>query len=477
MKKNYVLDTNILMHCPSSILGLDDNNVFVTDVTIQELDKHKKDLGETGFNVRHVVKFIKELQGDYEKGIELSNGGTFYIISGQPIDNKQLNIENKEEGETNWDNSISDNLILGAVIKLKEEDKEKETILITNDSLLNIKARILGVPVQEYKNEQILTEHSYTGRDTLYIDANHIDQLYRDKELNFEEEFYEYLESEEKILYDNEFILVKDSPIRETSTKSALCVYREYGNVKKLVLIDNEDVKLKNYNIVPKNSGQTFALSALLAPASELPLVILKGQAGTAKTFLSLAAGLVGLYSDKNENQYNKILITRNNVLFDSDMGYLPGTEEEKMAPLVRGLYDNLEEILRLSGSGDPEISMQIEDMVDTGLLKVESMAYMRGRSISNTYIIIDEAQNATINQILGIITRVGIGSKIILCGDENQIDNLKLDKKNNGLVYASEKMKGSSLCAQITFNDKECVRSALALEAANRLTSNTTIL
>ena len=202
----------------------------------------------------------------------------------------------------------------------------------------------------------------------------------------------------------------------------------------------------------------------------------MRGPAGCAKTFLSLAAGLDESYRQGYSSsgaRYQKVMITRNNVLSDADMGFLPGTLEEKMGPLVAPFIDNLEVLLKANTKEESmdQIHAQIDDLLDEGILEICSMAYMRGRSITGSYLIIDEAQNATVGQILEIISRAGMGTKVIVAGDPDQIDNPKLDKINNGLVFAAEKMKGSKLCAQLTFDQEESVRSPLAMEAAKRLT------
>ncbi len=461
MRKKYVLDTNILLHSPNVIFGFDDNDVIITDITVAELDKHKRDVGEIGYNARKVARAIKEIGQKYKNlsyntGIPINNdSGLFRIINGRPV-----TLEH-------YDNNIADNLILGATMELKR-NSEDQVILVTNDGIMYIKAMMLGLEVQEYRNEQIENDNDYTGRDELYVSDEIIAMLYKDsicpidairRDIEKEGVLRPEQSKEEIEFVENEFFTLKSL----ITSSSCLCMYRNgFMNVIK-------DEELNAYGITPRNSGQRFALKALLASPEEIPLVILKGNAGTAKTFLSLAAGLQKFF-EGSDDSFNEILYTRNNVLFDNDIGALPGSEEDKMGPLVRGLSDNLRTILKIHTPSDMEIGYQIENMFADGIINVESMAFMRGRSITNTYIIIDEAQNATVSQIHGIITRVGPGSKIIICGDPNQTDNVKLDRKNNGLVFASERMKGCPMCAQLTFKESESVRSPLALEAAIRL-------
>ena len=207
--------------------------------------------------------------------------------------------------------------------------------------------------------------------------------------------------------------------------------------------------------------------------ADKVPLVIVKGMAGTAKTFYAIAVGLEKtLNSSKSE--YRKILITRPNVQFDTDIGFLPGSEQEKISPLIRPVIDNLEQLIDSNEEeryqDEKELRGKIDEIFDRGIVVAEAMNFIRGRSFVKTYLIIDEAQNMTPKQVKGIITRAGKGTKVILLGDPNQIDTAFLDERTNGLCYASEKMKGSSLCYQITLTAQECERSYLALDAISRL-------
>lgn len=227
------------------------------------------------------------------------------------------------------------------------------------------------------------------------------------------------------------------------------------------------------YGVNPRNAGQQFFQESLMQPASKAPLVIAKGAAGTSKTFYALAVGLEKILNHPS-GEYRRILICRPNSQFDDEIGFLPGSEEEKISPLMRPIYDNLEQLLdsdeeeRYKDEG--ELSDKIMEIFERGLIKTEAMNFIRGRSIVKTYMIIDEAQNLTPRQVKGIITRAGKDTKIILLGDPHQIDRPYLDEKTNGLSYASEKMKGSPLAWQISFNEEECERSALAREGAERL-------
>lgn len=283
-----------------------------------------------------------------------------------------------------------------------------------------------------------------------------IDDIYKKQSLAPE------IFADEKPFVANEYITLTDG------NTSALCVYRD--NCIRLL----KDTTA--FGIRPQNRLQRFALDALLAPAEEIPLVILRGPAGTSKTFLSMAAALDKTYTDEftrhtSSTSYDKIYIGRANVSSDEAFGFLPGELEDKTRPLLGCFYSNLEDLLRKGNhEEDAQIQIQIDDMMETGLLRVFPLAYIRGMSIKNSFIICDEAQNIGRSLIRDIVTRCGQGSKLVILGDTNQIDVSFLDKTNSGLTYLAHNMKGSTKCAQITFTEKESVRSALATEALNRL-------
>ena len=241
-------------------------------------------------------------------------------------------------------------------------------------------------------------------------------------------------------------------------------------NGKKIVPLQYANASMKN--IKPRNIGQYFMKEALLAPPSIAPLVIIKGIAGTGKTLFALAAGLESYANDKNG--YNRILICRPNITMDEELGFLPGGEKEKISPYMRAIKDNVFTIYNGTKSMNPTLYKQAEDeverMFEDDFIKTEALAYQRGRSLNNYYFIVDEMQNSTIRQSKGIVTRGGKNTKIVLLGDPDQIDSPYLDSQTNGLTYASEKMKGSKLCWQVTMTEDEGERSPLAEEAAKRM-------
>ena len=466
MIKTYVLDTNILESTEGrAILGFDDNEVIITHTTQEELDKHKDIKGELGYQARQTIKLIESILDNKKedesvlKGIRLENGGTFRIVTNYLQSTMPVG----------WSLERPDNRILCTTKTLAEQGSERQVILITNDVSLKTKAIAMDIPVQKYQNDQLVTDEFYSGRTNIQVTDTCINKLFEKKELKISglsnknrKESY-LLDESDKILFtslaENEFVVL------EGITGGSALVWRK-GDTLKLIDSENKPV----FGIAAKNVGQKFSLEALKASVEECPLVILKGPAGCGKTLLALAVGLSYTYDSKAHRTYDSIVITRSNTLTDEDLGFLPGDLEEKMSPLLAPFFDNLRFLLGKHEEEKAQITLQIDDMLETGVIEITSLSYIRGRSLRNTFLIVDEAQNLTRLQAKTIATRIGQGSKLVICGDPNQIDNPKLDKKNNGLIYLSEKFKGSALCAQVEFLNSECVRSKLAIEAINRL-------
>lgn len=456
MVKAYILDTNILLDSPRAIFGFDDNTVIITGTTLQELDSKKTAPGELGFNARETCRIIEKLRlkGDLTAGVPMDNAGVFKVI---------LNAE-QWHMPSGYSEDKPDNQIINTVLDIKKNQGHmfNQVVLVTNDTSMRINASVCAAAcgfsdfVESYRNDHVSSAEMYTGKRELHVSKEAIDYIYKNKMLPPEAIFRGDIPEP----VENEFFIL------QSDQSSTLAVYRNH----ELKLIDTKT--LHPCHVQPKNASQTFALWALMQPVEEIPFVILKGPAGTAKTFLSLAAGLDQAYDSRAHRSYDSVLISRNNVMADADFGYLPGELEDKMNPLLAPFFDNLESLLRGNSDEDREcISRQIEDMIDSGVIEICALAYMRGRSITNKFLIVDETQNATRSQIRDIITRAGSGCKIVICGDPEQIDAHNLDKLNNGLVFASEKMKGSPVCAQISFTEEESVRSELAKEAIKRLT------
>lgn len=455
MVKIYVLDTNVLLQSPEALFSFEDNIVVIPVVVLEELDNMKKAEGETGANARSSIRNIERLrlEGDLLKGVTV-NGKGKVIVEKNFVD---------VELPSDLPEAKSDNRIL-KVCKGLSEKKRNRVILVTKDILLRIKAQIIGIKAEDFEKEQAADEE-YLGRRAVYTSDENLKEL--KKGGISADSVYEAEENGEKRipeLYENEFILLKS----ELSGKKTRLGRVENGIIKKL-----EYQKCTPYGVTPGNLGLTYLQEALMQPADKAPLVIVKGMAGTGKTFYTLAVGLEKILNHPT-GEYRRILICRPNSQFDDDIGFLPGDEEEKIAPLMRPIIDNLEQLIDSNEKhrydNEAELSDKVSEIFDRGIIKTEALNFIRGRSIVNTYLIIDEAQNMTPGQVKGIITRAGMGTKIILLGDPNQIDRPFLDERTNGLSYACEHMKGSPLCWQISLLADECVRSPLAVDAIKRL-------
>lgn len=457
-KKTFVLDTNVLLHTPNALYSFADNNIVIPEVVLEELDKFKKDNGELGANARQVARLIDSLRekGNLNKGIKLENGGTLRI---------EMNFHDVKL-PVSWVGSVNDNRILKVCKGL--HDNGGKVFLVTKDVFARIKADVLGVAAQDFFAEQApVYNEQYRGRLDVYTSEQKLEEFYS-KSCIKPEDLFDYTTGSNRVenvgLETNQFLIIHSC---SNEKQTALGRYDGKEIVPLYYLNDHP------FGVTPRNTGQKFIQEALMTDAIKAPLVIIKGSAGTAKTFYSLAVGLHKMITERN-TPYRKILVCRPNVKFDEDIGFLPGTEQEKIAPFLRPVIDNLEVLLDNDENerykSEKELKYKIDELFDRKIINTEAIAFIRGRSIVKQWVIIDEAQNLTPKQVKGIITRAGMGTKIILIGDPEQIDHPFLDIRTNGLSYASEKMKGSPLCFQITLTDEECERSELAFEGARRM-------
>ena len=457
MVKIYVVDTNVLIQAPYGMQCFEDNQVVLPVVVLEELDNLKKAEGETGANVRTTIRMLEELrlQGDLLEGVMLPGGGT-------------LRVEKNYRDvalPSDLPETKSDNRILKVCLGLSQE-KSEQVVLVTKDILLRIKAQIIGIKAEDFQTEQVLGhEAQYRGRISVYVSEDHF-RDFKKKGVPVEV-VYQVDENGKNVvpqLYENEFVILQS----DQSAKKTQLGRVEHGVIRKL-----EYRKVQPYGVSPRNAGQYFLQEALMQPAEKAPLVIVKGMAGTSKTFYSLAVGLEKMLNNPT-GEYRRIMICRPNAQFDEDIGFLPGDEQEKIGPLMRPIIDNLEQLIDSNEQSryenEAELQDKVEEVFERGIVQAEAMNFIRGRSIVKTYLIIDEAQNMTPNQMKGLITRAGKDTKIILLGDPNQIDRPFLDERTNGLSYAAEHMKGSPLCWQITLTAEECERSKLAADAITRM-------
>ena len=456
MQKTYVLDTNILIQAPYALESFEDNHIVLPLVVLESLDALKQADGEQGGNARQVIRFLERLrlQGSLVEGVALPAGGTLRL----EVNHVDVALPH------GMDPDSASSRVLKVCRGLIED--WLSTILVTRDIVTRIQAQMLGVPAEDFAADQVPSGAGhYTGRADVYV-PDALLSLFKREGISAESLYTVDREGRQQpaSLTENQFVILRS----DREEKRTLLGRFRGGRVYPLC-----HNGCRPFGVRPRSLGQQFMQEALLLSAEEAPLVILMGPAGTAKTFYSLAAGLEQVMEPESR-AYRKILICRPNAQFDQDIGFLPGSEQEKISPLLRPIVDNLEILLDLEHkkerSGEEELRSRINYLFDTGILTAEAMNFMRGRSITDTWLIIDEAQNLTPRQVKGIVTRVGRGTKVILLGDPAQIDHPLLDERSNGLSYASERMRGSPLCVQLTMQADECERSALALYAARRM-------
>jgi PhoH-like ATPase len=440
LRKNYVLDTNVLLHDPRALFQFKDNNVIIPIYVVEEIDKFKRDLSELGRNARQVSRDLdafREENGSLTEGVPLENGGMLRVMFTQ-----------KELPRELMNQHLADNRILALAADVKEREPNLRCVFVTKDINLRIRADALGLITEDYENDKIENPEVYMGVREMEVGKSDIDAFYAHGELPLPEGM--------NGVYPNEFALLKD---REAPNHTALS---KYNAAKGRFVPLLKSLKEGAWGLRPRNKEQSFALDLLLN--DEIKLVTIVGKAGTGKTLLAIAAGL---QKTMEEQVYQKMLVSRPVFPLGKDIGFLPGTVEEKLNPWMQPIYDNVEFLMGLSRA-DKKAGRSYKELVDLGLIAIEPLTYIRGRSIPNQYIIVDEAQNLTPHEVKTIITRVGDNTKIVLTGDPYQIDNPYVDATSNGLVHVVNKFKLERLAGHITLTKGE--RSALAELASNVL-------
>lgn len=438
-KKNFVLDTNVILHDYKCLDNFEENDIYIPFVVLEELDKFKKGNEQINFNARAFVRELDLLTDDdlFKKGADLGMGrGKLYIVNSPHTNHKILEA---------FPERTPDNRILSTVIDITEKMPKLKTILVTKDINLRMKARSLGVLVEDYINDKVIDIDIFDQGEQIIegVDPDLIDKIYAQHNgVDFGEFKFETQISPNQCFVlksDRNSVLARYNPFKQTVTKI---------------------VKEPNFGIQARNAEQAFALEILNDP--DIKLVGLTGKAGTGKTLLALAAAL------KQNQTYKQILLARPIVsLSNKDLGFLPGDEKQKIAPYMQPLFDNLNVIKSQIGSTSNEMRV-LDDLQKSGKLEIEALAFIRGRSLSETYCIIDEAQNLTPHEIKTIITRAGEGTKMVFTGDLQQIDSPYLDSQSNGLAYMIDKMKGQNIFAHANLVKGE--RSELSELASNLL-------
>jgi PhoH-like ATPase len=431
--KNYILDTNVLLTDPIAFLKFPHNKVIIPTVVIQEIDSKKRLMDELGKNARFFCKLIDEYaqNGSLTEGIELENNSILYVMECP----RSSSVYNK------FDDFSKDSMIVALGNKISEETYHagEEVVVVSKDVLVRIKSNICLLASQDYVYDYVLEDgdEKYTGYTEKYVDPDDINNFYLKKKLQWEEK------------NENHFFLLKSYD----TSQSAIARYKE----NKLIPLYNLQEEV--WGIYPKNVEQKMAFEVLLDPS--VTLVTLSGKAGTGKTLLALASALKQVMDD---SRYTKLLVARPVIPMGKDIGFLPGEMQDKLRPWMQPIYDNLEFLFNCKTRNDLDkilIGMQKE-------IEVEALTYIRGRSIPNQFIIIDEAQNLSKHEIKTILTRVGNGSKIVLIGDPDQIDHPYLDSYSNGLTYVIETLKHLNETAHVTLKRGE--RSTLAQICADLL-------
>jgi len=435
MTKTLVLDTNVFLTEAQSLFSFGDSNIAIPTIVLDEIDKHKHRQDTAGFNARSMNRILDSFRahGSLMSGVPLGEGkGKVFVAQYDP---RYLPAGMEAED--------SDNKIMAVALRLKLAGHD--IVVISRDLNMRVKCDSFGIACEDYQPQQIIksTDKLFDGAMTLSVSADLIDRFYEDQEI--------LLPDQEEMLYPNQYLILT---AEGDSKKSALCRFVNYSTPIKKVN-SYKDI----WGLSANNTEQKYAMDLLFDPSVQV--VSLTGQAGTGKTLLAAACGLEQvLHTPKSQGGYDKLIITRPVQPLGRDIGFLPGTIEEKMMPWIAPLRDNLEYLF-----GDKTaLDMQMEQ----GTIEIEAMTYIRGRSISNAFMIVDEAQNLTAHELKTIITRVGHGTKLVLTGDIQQIDNSYVDSISNGLTYAVEKFKGYDISGHITLYKGE--RSKLATLAAEIL-------
>jgi len=438
-KKIYVLDTSVYLTDANSIYAYRNNDIVVPLKVLEEIDNHKKRQDSVGSNARRIIRILDSLRekGSLYKGIRIGKGKG--ILFAKAFEHSVL--------PEDFDFNVPDNEIIGVALNEKQRNPNKKVIMVSRDINMRVKCDALGLLCEDYITNQVVkdTRALYTGYKTHLVDDELIDQFYNGESV--------YLEKDEARLYANEYVMLVSN---SNEKKTALARFQNH--IKPLKRINGQSKK-GIWGVKPRNKEQKFALDLLMDP--DIPVVTLVGKAGSGKTLMAIAAGLAQVVEEAEISRYKRLVVSRPIQPMGKDIGYLPGSMEEKMSPWLMPIQDNLRFLM---GNDKETLKMY----TDNGTIEIEALTYIRGRSLADSFIIIDEAQNLSAHELKTIITRVGENTKIVLTGDIEQIDNIYVDETSNGLTYAIEKFKSYELCGHITLIKGE--RSKVATLAAKIL-------
>src|SRR6187399_2279351 len=437
MKKNYVLDTNVLIHDPHAVLKFEDNDVILPIYVIEEIDQFKRDANERGRNARTVSRLLdaQRAKGPLSKGVELPDGGSLRVH----VPQRRLELKIALNPNT------GDHAILQTALEFRDESPDKPTIFVTMDVNLRIRADALGLTTQTYENSAVDLDRVETGIIELSVTAAELDKFFESSSLK---------PADADKINPNACVVLRDDSARP---RTALGRFHNEAREIRALKTPREGL----LGIRPRNKEQAFALDLLLD--DNVKLITLVGKAGTGKTLLALAAGLRRVVDD---GAYARLLVSRPVMPLGRDIGFLPGDVDQKLNPWMQPIYDNLEFLL--VAGGKRRGMRGFEDPFASGQLQVEPLTYIRGRSLPGQFVIVDEAQNLTPHEVKTVITRCGEGTKIVLTGDPYQIDNPYVDASSNGLSVVADRLKDEPIAGHIQLTKGE--RSELSNLAATKL-------
>ena len=440
-KKNYVLDTSVYLTDADSLYNFGNNDIFIPLKVLEEIDKHKKRQDSVGINARKTIRSLDEMRakGNLQRGVRLDKGkGIVKVISYEVLKDVVF--------PPDLDMSIPDHMIIATAMAIRE-DSTRKTVVVSRDINMRVICDSIGLLAEDYTTEKVVTcsDELYSGLAVHLVDDQVIDRFYDGDDIYIEEE------DTKQEWHPNQYILMVSN-----ANEKKTCIARFYSHFQPLRKIIHSTIP--DWKISSRNKEQAFGIDLLMDP--DVKVVSLVGRAGSGKTLCAIAAGLqqtIGL----RENHYDRMIVSRPVQPLGKDIGFLPGTMEEKMLPWLMPIQDNLQFLV---GGDKKTLQMYMEK----GKIEIEALTYIRGRSIANAFIIIDEAQNLTAHEIKTIMTRVGEGTKIVLTGDIEQIDNVYVNETSNGLAHAVEKFKFYPLAGHVTFTKGE--RSEVATLASKVL-------
>ena len=440
MKKNYVLDANVLLHDPYAIFKFEDNDLIIPIYAIEEIDQFKREGSERGRNARTIARLVDELREAHStlaRGVPLESGGTLRIAIPEKRPDKLVGFASGSQ----------DLAILQIAIDVRDKDTSKPTVFVTMDTNLRIRADALGVTSETYENQRVQDPEIDHSVIELAVPGSDVDTFFQTGAIPV---------PEGRGLFPNGAVMLRD--VGSPSHTALGRIDAQKGQIVALRVARDGVMGVR-----PRNKEQSFALDLLLDDA--VRLVTLIGKAGTGKTLLALAAGLRRTVED---HVYSRLLVSRPVMPLGRDLGFLPGDVDEKLNPWMQPIFDNLEFLFSNGGTKSGRETRGFLDLLESGTVQVEPLTYIRGRSLPHQYLIVDEAQNLTPHEVKTIITRCGEGTKIVLTGDPHQIDNPYVDHASNGLSVVADRFKRERIAGHVVLAKGE--RSELAELAANLL-------